>query len=587
MHNLKRISAWHFLFFILFFIIACTITFPLIFNLGNVATGYSDELLIAWIQNWNIHKILGGPVGLSGIFNTNSYYPYLNTLAYSDTHFISSLISLVPIFSLKEPIVANNFTIIFSITFLGFFSYLLSSYITKNCFFSFLSGILVQFCPVVLDKIVHIQILAIYFLPIAIYFLLNFLSTKKFLHFLLFLLILLLQIYNSFMPGYFIIFSAFLIILFFILANKNNMRIIFSKKIIFSSVFTLLLIIPVILPYYEVSSEFKYTRDIRESIHLGLQPEDFLSTNSFSKFNNIFSSFSFNHCDHTNCEIKPGFVGSIFSLLSIFTIVYLFRNWKKQKYAIKGLLWTAILGLILSFGPFLHIARYTIHKPFPIPLPYTIAYYLLPGFNGFRNSARFEMMFIIPVAVLIAYVFTDMLKNVSRIKVFIIYFICCLGIIAEFNFPMKFYPVPKMKDFPKVYSWLNNTPKNTVLIEMPIFTWHMLPYVFNENWRLYYSTANYRNMINGASGFSPPPWRDSITKILIRFPSNNSIQELKKQGVNLIIVHKKEYDLLYKNDFTTENKKIDNGTTIINSLKDNNRVMLIRVLGDDYVFAIK
>lgn len=175
----KKRRIIHVIFLFIFFFLACFITYPLILNLGRLSTGFADELLIAWIQNWNIHTFLILPSNILNVFNTNTFFPYLNTLAYSETFLTSSILSLIPIIFIKEPIAANNFTIIFSITLLGFFSYVLSFYITKRHLFSFLSGILIQFSPAMLDKIVHIQVLTVYFFPLSIYFLLNFLKTRR------------------------------------------------------------------------------------------------------------------------------------------------------------------------------------------------------------------------------------------------------------------------------------------------------------------------------------------------------------------------------------------------------------------------
>lgn len=191
------------------------------------------------------------------------------------------------------------------------------------------------------------------------------------------------------------------------------------------------------------------------------------------------------------------------------------------------------------------------------------------------------------MAILIAYVLKVFLKKINKIKLLIISAVLVLGIIFEFNFPINFYPIVQRKDFPKVYAWLNKTPKETAIIEMPIFTWNMQPYVFNENWRLYYSTMHFRNMINGASGFSPFPWQDFAIKILKEFPSDNSILELKRKKVNLIIFHKKEYDDLNKNNFSLSGKKIDNGKTLLDALIKNPNLELIRIFDQDYVFKIK
>lgn len=162
--------------FFIFFLLASYITFPLIFNMGSMATGLGDELVIAWIQNWVIHSFAVNPFA---IFEANLYFPYHNTLAYSDLFLTSSIFSILPLKLIGEPIAVVNFTLISSLVLLGFSIYLLCFYLTKNFWPSLLSGILVIFSPAVLDKATHLQILAIQWVPLAILFFLIFIKTQK------------------------------------------------------------------------------------------------------------------------------------------------------------------------------------------------------------------------------------------------------------------------------------------------------------------------------------------------------------------------------------------------------------------------
>src|SRR6185369_4652669 len=133
--------------FILFCLSALYITFPLIFHIETLATGLGDELIIAWIQSWVIHSLLSG--NIFSVFEANIYFPYHNTLAFSET-FISSSIFLLPVkLFFKEPIALVNLNFICSLILLGFSVYLLSYYLTKSFFASLLSGILVIFSPAV------------------------------------------------------------------------------------------------------------------------------------------------------------------------------------------------------------------------------------------------------------------------------------------------------------------------------------------------------------------------------------------------------------------------------------------------------
>ncbi|OGH06317.1 MAG: hypothetical protein A2171_00985 [Candidatus Levybacteria bacterium RBG_13_35_9] len=100
-------------------------------------------------MNWNIHQLFLNP---SDLFNANIYYPYKNSLAFSETFLTSSVLSIIPMWLLKEPIVAVNFTLISSIFMVGFFTFILAFYLTKNFWPSLISGLLIIFSPLFLDK---------------------------------------------------------------------------------------------------------------------------------------------------------------------------------------------------------------------------------------------------------------------------------------------------------------------------------------------------------------------------------------------------------------------------------------------------
>ncbi len=580
---MEKIREYHYsLVFIFYSLAVFFITYPLLFNLDTLITGFGDELLIAWIHNWVAHSLFTDPLN---IFNANIYYPFKNSLAYSDFFLVTSILSYIPYLIFKEPIVFVNFTIISSLILLGFSIYCLSYYLVKNRIASFFSGLLVIFSPAVLDKFVHIQILSIAFVPFAILFFLKFLETKK-RHFLtLSMICFVLQTVNSFMPGYFIAFSFLIILIFFGIQNRKKAKKLLIKRNVIIMLLSILVILPIAIPYFSVSKEFNYVRDIRDTIHLALQPEDYFNTNHYSRLDPILSSIQVK-TPYNSTEFKPGFIGFVFTTLAIFSIIIFFKKYKKKNWQLNSILWISLFGFIMSLGPFLHLFRQTIHNPFPIPLPYVLFYYIIPGFQGIRNSSRWEMLFIITIAVIVAFVLHQLLNKVSFKKQAIIYSFLIIGVISEFNFPLHYEQVPQKSTFPQVYSWLNTTPKDSVLIEMPIYTWDMQPYVFDENYREYYSTVHFRKMVNGASGFSPEPWQNLVKDLLFNFPSDNTIQKLSTLGVDYIIVHKKEYDTLYFNKFTYEGKTVRDGGAIIAELNKNKSLKFVTKIQNDYIFQI-
>ena len=94
------------------------------------------------------------------------------------------------------------------------------------------------------------------------------------------------------MSGYFILFSYLVIFLYkYINKRKETIRIV-TKKNILLIIFAFVLLIPIALPYYSVSKEFNYTRDIRDAIHFALQPEDFFYPNGHTRLEKTLLKFS-------------------------------------------------------------------------------------------------------------------------------------------------------------------------------------------------------------------------------------------------------------------------------------------------------
>jgi hypothetical protein len=567
--------------FLIFFSASIYLTYPLIFHMGDMVTGLGDELFIAMTQNWVIHVITSG--NISSLFETNIYFPYHNTLAYSET-FISSSILALPIRQiLGEPIATVNFTIVSSLILLGFSIYLLCFYLTKDFFASLLSGMLVVFSPAVLDKVVHIQMLAIQWVPLAILFFFKFIRSKKSRYLSISLFFFLLQTYNCFMAGYFILFSYIIIFIFSRIYEKKDLKKLIKKKNIFLFLLAFIFIIPIIMPYFSVSKEFHYVRDVRDAIHFALQPEDFLYPSDKTRLNSLLASLPFNQHSQ-NGEFKPGYLGFVFTFLVVFVLVYVLKKFRKKNLYIHSFTLIAFLGLILSLGPVLHLGRQTIHHPFPIPLPYLLFYYVIPGFQGFRNSARWEMLFILAIAIVIALVLHKILKKYSSRKRITIYLLLILLTIVEFNFPMHFQKAPQVKEFPPVYSWLSTTPKDKSIIELPIYNWNMWPGTENELLREYYGTLHFRKMVNGYSGFSPPPWQEMVYETDASFPSQKTLEKLKMMRINYIIVHKSEFDKLNKDNFKVNNHLFEKGDVVIAQLSKNKEVKLIKQFGGDFVF---
>ncbi len=90
------------------------------------------------------------------------------------------------------------------------------------------------------------------------------------------------------------------------------------------------------------------------------------------------------------------------------------------------------------------------------------------------------MLFVLFAAVLISVCLKQILAKKSENLKNLLVMVIGILVILEFNFPMTFVHMPQKSEFPKVYSYVNELPKGSPIVEMPIYNWNMFPYATQE-----------------------------------------------------------------------------------------------------------
>ncbi len=460
----------------MFLCLTVWVTWPLVVKMDSLILDVEDGLLQTWILNWNVFHPFD--------YKANIYYPFKNSLAYSETLMLQSLMVVPVVRYFHEPLVAYNLNFLAGFAFTGFALYLLLGEFSKDKLKNFLLAGIFTFSPLRVNfvDIVHLQMSTLW----PLFFALIFLKRRNAVMFVVFFIL----------SG-----MASLLFLFFLL-SVLSVKFILNKDMrwwVMGTGFVLcFLVVPLMLPYVEVSRLYAFNRDIRDAIHFSMVPAD---------------------------VDKLGWGMGILSLIMAWQL----KKWKEFKLVEKEIVTIACVAFILAFGPALHIIKQTVHiGPIPvIPLPYAVFYYLIPGFSGFRAAFRWILLFGVFVTI-----FAAMKIKIRPVLLVILLLVTLWEIKPRF----KYFLVAQAKEFPAEQRWLRDNYGNEPIIQMPIYNWDDFPGRDVETMREYYSTIHFHPMVNGFSGFSPARWQEKVMWLQSEFPSGETVRYLKSIKVKLVVM---------------------------------------------------
>ena len=150
-------------------------TWPLILHPTTrlaAPVGPGDAFLNLWILGWGMQTILADPAGLvtGRAFNANIFYPAEGTLAYSDHLLLQSAV-MAPLYAITGDVVlCYNVLLFVSLVASGLAMHAFARAVTGSTGGAYLAGLAWAFWPYRFAHLVHLQLQALYFLPLAFLF---------------------------------------------------------------------------------------------------------------------------------------------------------------------------------------------------------------------------------------------------------------------------------------------------------------------------------------------------------------------------------------------------------------------------------
>jgi hypothetical protein len=555
-------------------------TFPALLRLKVAIIGDGvDSLLNCWIIAWDIHKLTA--FEFRTLFDANIFFPYPNTLAYSE-HMLGVALLAIPLrIGLGDPLLTYNLTLLLSFVLSAAGTYGLVRYLTGSNPAAFIAGLIFAFFPWRFAHLPHLQLLSAQWIPLTFLFLHKYresgsalsLSGAAFFFVLLF--------YSCGYYGLFLGFFAFIFLFLGWLESREDRLRRLVQGLLFS-LFSLLLLLPGLLPYWRLKRDFAFSRPFDDLIFFSADLLTFLSA---PRENRLWGSF-LEALRKPEGDLFPGIIPWALAAVGLAAVIARRKGppAPSAKTAIPGRLprfprftyppvrfygLLLVVSFLLCLGPVIQVNGWKIFYG-----PYLILYKWVPGFEGLRAPARMVIMLHLAVSVLGGWGVAALLRRLRfpALRALAAVAIALLVLFESASFPVRLHYRPYGKDFPALYQWMSRQPEDLALLELP------MPSAPDEFWReadyVYFSAFHWKKLVNGYSGFFPPGYLRFVSEGMKGFPSRETLQHIRGLGIRYVVIHSDRFG----------EKERERIKTVFSANSD--LLVLERTFRDDWVYRL-
>jgi hypothetical protein len=497
---------------LLFVILASILTTPFSTHPGSFMRDHYDSLLNAWILTWNAQQLAEG--NLTGLFDTNIFYPHTRTLAYSEHLFPQALVAAVPILVSQNPALGLNLVLWFSFLSSGFSMYLYGRHLSGRAVAGIIAGIVFAFSPFMFTHVVHVQLLAAAGIPLTFLFLSRLAAERRWRDALLLGVVLSFQVLACSYYAVYIAYFTALAGLYFVITGRLVLDRDLLVKLLVLALIVVALTGPFLAQYVLLQEELGFKRIPRVPARLS-------SFFAVPQENRFWGPILGNHQGETN--LFPGLVCCSLAAVGMFSL----RKRSEATHPWFAVhVWILVISVLLSFGT-------------TVPGLYRFLYEYAPGFNGLRVVARIHVLTMFSLASLAAIGMARVLLSSRRwVRGSTAVILPFVALVEVYSAPIPALPSLRKDALPAAYQWLAEQPERHVILELPIPPKRPSSV---EVVRVYWSLFHGRPMVNGYSGFIPPLHRE-LARRWNHFPAGLTLADARQLGVRQLVLHTDEIE---------------------------------------------
>ena len=506
-------------------------TFVLTLPLGvrmqqQLPSDLTDTLLTTWILAWDSERIRHG---LQGLWDAPIFYPYHGALAFSET-LLGIAFFVAPIeWVTGDPVLTYNAAFLFEFIVAGVGMYLLARELTGSRAAAAIAGAYYAFCPFRMAQIPHIQMVATGWMPIALWGLHRYLSTRRPRWLAMFASGWILQTLSNSYVGYFMLLPVIALVAHQLLrhpAGRGRML----AQLAAACALVAVALAPVGAAYYRVRADYRLVRSADEIAANGADLRSYIvGKNTIGIWRWLPTAV----VSDPEKELFPGVIAVVFAAIAVAGA----RKDERLKPWVGLYSLIAVIAVTLSFGPRISVwgAVVTRHGPYDWLLR------VLPGMDGMRVPARLAIVAIAALSVLAACGATVVLQRIAPRWRGVAIALVLAAIAAEswaVPLPMQQFTAWGRDEDHAVSMWLRASAPGAAL-HLPA-----RPSSYQDVKYQYATLQHGHPIVNGYSGYTPPlleflgaPF--SPLSDFDRFPA--AVRFLRSIGVRFVLVHPGDY----------------------------------------------
>ena len=506
---------------------AVLLTLPLALDLRRaLPSDLGDTLLTTWIIGWDADRLRHG---LRGLWDAPIFYPYHGALAFSET-LLGLAIFVAPVYwATGDAVLTYNAAFLLSFVIAGAGMYLLAKELTGSRGAAFAAGMYFAFGPLRMSQISHVQMVATGWIPVALWGLHRYFSTRRFRWLVVCVGAWVLQMLSNTYAGYFIALPIALVIADGVWrAREGRARMLMHVAL--ACVLLGAALAPAGLAYYRARAGYHLVRNVDEVVADSADLRAYVvGKKSVGAWRWLPTAVSID----PEKELFPGGFALCLAALGFWCAV---RDPIRRRWAIVygGV---AVAAVTLSLGPHVRVwgTLVTTYGPYRWLLA------VVPGMDGMRVPARFAIIVIAALSVLLAFGVEWLARRAGR-RFQPIVLIACAGMGVADGWTVPIVTVPyRASGRPQdraIASWLADRAPGA-LLHLPMRgDAHVLHYQFM-------TLVHGHPMVNGYSGYPSPllEFLDHGASPMYdveRFPA--AVRMLRSLGVRYVFVHPGDYD---------------------------------------------